>query len=1558
MNPDMKRLKLLAAVAVLGVFACEEATPPPPVGSIAGTVAIEGTGIDGVSVNLSNGNTTTTSGGGAYRFDNVEGGAYTVTISGYPSDATFDATSAAATISSAGQSVTVNFTGSYIRTASVMGSVTVENQGLRGVTVSLSGVSSTTAVTDDNGQYAFTGLRMGSYSVEISGFDSDEVGFSSTASAVSVGVGESKIVSFDGTYLRTAGIQGQVSVEGEGLEGVNVSLTGGPDGVNETVTTDASGQYSFARLRAGDYSVGISGYDTDDYEFEVTSQNVTVALGETANVPFTGVLLRTSGISGRVSVEGEGLADVAVTLSGGGMDADKSATTDAGGTYAFAGLAAGDYTVSIAVEGDAYVFESMSQSVTVGDDETAIANFDGAHATTASISGMLFVDEAAKNDSYDEGEDAFEAAGVPVVLVGPGINDRVPSATNEMGQFMFAGLKAGAYQLVVTITPEVQAALGPYAYGGPSTGYEFDLGVGEAATQNVPFDITHQTVGFSVTLRSGDAMGAALPGATVNLYADVGGKDLVGSGETGDDGMTSITVERADADGNTVYAGIEAEGYHVADGMQAVMWDPKSPATAASNDMDIVNLTADVSFAGKTIMTEAGGGEALEEWAIDIMTMGDDGMEAVEDAAEELTEAGTAAFMATAGSADDLPMTYYFGIDHDTLQSNSNDGGQEFMVTPMASDAADASGSMLKYVHDGLSLAGTVDMGTLEVKYTTQKLVVWVHQEKDQVAGYTRTIEGGDSRPRARVQTAAGHPNRWQDTGITLELRHIDENGRSRPVPDYKNRIRHPRGRAGYSYDGNAEFNHVPTDFDIVVQATADADRMIINNDEAQSYRDFAANKVMGSAFGAQGGFHHTVNLCPETADDPDQDYETACSTFAYVWTRTISGDVMRTDATLAENPNAGFDIATTYHSDISVSLSPVDRKNVQGDSYGATSASENRNTAVRELGTYSISRVGDGDYRLSATRGWWDVSNGYKRYTTDESAENGTPPAGATVNIVPQTVDIYGTITDDGGLDVADAEVTVGGQTATTDDYGRYVLDDVPVGRNKLLTASKTGYAVSTVSKDGGTATARTDDAVKKNYTLKFTKWDNAPLNVDVVVQAVDPTGTVSGTVTHLQNGGPVSGVRVFALASDATIPADLSEPGKTNADFGFADVDTTDADGNYELDAPAGALSGKTTIIAAYRSGMFFTPHQHTATVTEGQELTVNFQGLRLSAATGRVVDGSGTAMSGVTVTATGGSTGAGVTRTTTTNATGRYILRVPWGPYTITPTKARHVFTPASQTVTLAGEQTQTLQNFAGAEDGTIQVSVTVSANSYDESAAGGRTNTATVTATLDKVFTADITVNLVAAPATGTEVGDISTTISQDATSPTQLTIPTGSKSSDKNADGTAKTTSATITLTGIDDDDVANESFTVTATLPTGTDAKILAPASATTMTILDDDAAPSAPLSFTAATGTAANSIVLNWAFATDPGLADGVAATISGYQYRTKKVADGDFADTDSWAAAGTADQTRATITTDADGTALDPGVAYNIELRTTSSAQGEAAASAGATASATSGS
>ena len=187
--------------------------------------------------------------------------------------------------------------------------------GLAGVTVMLSGMADGQTTTDDSGQFSFTGLRAGTYSVEISGFDTNEVSFSSTSGAATVGVGESKVVSFDGTYLRTAGIQGQVSVDGEGLGGVTVTLVG--EGEERTDVTNAGGLYAFSALKSGTYQVAITNPDPDDYEFTTTSKSATVATGETANVPFEGTLLRTAGIAGRVSLDdGMGLDGVTVTLAG------------------------------------------------------------------------------------------------------------------------------------------------------------------------------------------------------------------------------------------------------------------------------------------------------------------------------------------------------------------------------------------------------------------------------------------------------------------------------------------------------------------------------------------------------------------------------------------------------------------------------------------------------------------------------------------------------------------------------------------------------------------------------------------------------------------------------------------------------------------------------------------------------------------------------------------------------------------------------------------------------------------------------------------------------------------------------------------------------------------------------------------------------------------------------------------------------------------------------------------------------------------------------------------
>ena len=188
----MKRFKYLTLAALVAFAACDEAdeviVAPPVTGTISGVVTIEGTGATGITVTLSSGSTATTDGAGTYAFSGVAAGAYTVTISGFASDAAFASSAKAATISTAGQVATVNFDGAYVRTSAILGSVAAGGVGLAGVTVSI-GSSSTTS--DANGQYAFSGLRAGSYTVAISGFSATTYTFATTSMSVTLAVGDS-----------------------------------------------------------------------------------------------------------------------------------------------------------------------------------------------------------------------------------------------------------------------------------------------------------------------------------------------------------------------------------------------------------------------------------------------------------------------------------------------------------------------------------------------------------------------------------------------------------------------------------------------------------------------------------------------------------------------------------------------------------------------------------------------------------------------------------------------------------------------------------------------------------------------------------------------------------------------------------------------------------------------------------------------------------------------------------------------------------------------------------------------------------------------------------------------------------------------------------------------------------------------------------------------------------------------------------------------------------------------------------------------------------------------
>ena len=1513
----------------------------------------------------------------------VEGGTYTITISGLPADASFDATTAEVTIAQSGQDVTRNFSGSWIRTASLMGMVTVEGEGLPGITVSVTGRQEAQMLTDDNGQYTFTGLRAGNYTVEITGFDATGVAFSSTSSAVTVGAGESKVWSFEGTYvresaiagqvsvegnglsdvtvslqgmgadesemtdaggqftfsglrageyqlaisgydtdeygfsttsatvrvehgrtanvpfegilLRTAAIMGQVSVEGEGLGDVTVSLSG--EGENLTTMTDESGQYTFSDLPAGNFQVGISGYDTDDYSFETTSKNVALALGETATVPFEGILLRTSGIAGRVSIGGAGLGDVTVTLSGA---EERTATTDATGQYAVAGLAAGDYTVTISgydaseyafpdgdsedvtldmdqtrivnfagrslrtaavavmvtadgegvagvtatlfrvtnpvtqegsivgaaatgadgghtfsdllqglylvqisgadaeidflttalpvtaltdmtaeanfpgtinrtasiggtvtidgagmagvmvmlsgdegdqtretdadgaysftglrrgdyevsitnpneamynfartsqdvalglgqaqddisfagtqvlmssisgqvtVEGEAlpgvtvtlggagddtrttgddglysflnlgsgtytvsmanpddaaYIFDTDPVEIMLGNSDEQSHDFGGMHTREASVSGMLFVDEGTKNDLHDEGEYPLAAEGVKVTLVGPTLLMRDEAETDATGAFAFGELRQGSYQLMLS-SPDA-AVMDDFGYGGDAS-YDIEVGVGAdgGGTQNLPFDITHQTVNFTVNLRSGEDEGDALPGATITVFSDAAGATQIATDMTDADGEASIRFARAGTIGNTVHAAIAApEGDYEDDpdgDRQAVTWESQYRMTDASNDGDIVNLKAEINFGGATVVTDFGGGVALGGWAISVSS----DKSAAADAPAALGATGTASYSEVV-MADSLPVTYTVKVAGN--QANTLDGNELY--------AADS----LMHTHNGLSLPAAVDIGMMAVTYTTQTLKVYTYHERDQVHGYTGNVLGGDAR-------ASGM--------LDVNIRHLDANGRSRAFPASA-RIRKSDA------NGVVTFTRVPAAANVIVNADENADAgniMLLRPDELAAYEDRDENGIMGGAFGANGGYNHTVELCPLMRVDPTGQDHGECASFAFVSTYAVHGQAWK-NAVYPARSGDGFTTYTLLHvAGTRVTMTPVDGKNIAGESESFTAASTNsRLTAHDDRKQFVWGQKAAGAYTVGVPAGWV-AQRGTPDAATNDLAGHINPLAGdLQIDVTPTTGFVYGRVTDSNGFAVADVAVSVNGASATSDAFGRYHAEGFPAQTRRIGRTTHSNKTFVETSQAGHEDTRAIIDFAA-----------NTPMEVDVTIEGEAVSATITGRVT--EGGSPVAGVAIHVNDAD-------------KAAF------TTKDDGEYSVSVPVGTVT-----ITASKAGMSFQPTMHEITVpTKDVVLSGwNFAGFEHGTISGRVSTGGGP-MADVRVTAipVAGGTAADVD---TTGVTGTYSLSVPFGLYNVVATKTGVEFTPATQRVNVAPGEPKSIEDFA--------------------------------------------------------------------------------------------------------------------------------------------------------------------------------------------------------------------------------------------------------------------
>ncbi|MBF1139796.1 MAG: carboxypeptidase regulatory-like domain-containing protein, partial [Thermobifida sp.] len=407
--------------------------------------------------------TTKTDADGNYSFTGLDAGTYTVKVTKAGDiaeltqtedpDGTKDNASGAITLN-ADNPVRENVNFGYIKKHAISGNVYLDqnrdktkNTGdidLSGVTVKLldkDGNVVGTTTTDKDGNYSFTGLNDGTYTVQVdktgpladkeqtedpsgkTDSRSQAITFTRTDPDVTnVNFGYAEDYTVSGTVYKDKDRSESLNNSEPGFDGITVNLLGEDGQVVATTTTDKDGNYSFEKLPAGTYRVKVhtdgdlAGLDqTEDPDSTKDSTSGVISLGndhrtETdvnfgyiANNSINGTIYRDGDRDGKKGDTEGRYSGVTVQL----LDKDgkviATTTTDKDGKYSFEHLPDGTYSVKVVKDGALTdtdqtgdpdnKLDNASEPITLDEKNPSKGDVDFGYVPNNTIKGTVYRDD-------------------------------------------------------------------------------------------------------------------------------------------------------------------------------------------------------------------------------------------------------------------------------------------------------------------------------------------------------------------------------------------------------------------------------------------------------------------------------------------------------------------------------------------------------------------------------------------------------------------------------------------------------------------------------------------------------------------------------------------------------------------------------------------------------------------------------------------------------------------------------------------------------------------------------------------------------------------------------------------------------------------------------------------------------------------------------------------------------------------------------------------------------------------------------------------------------------